>query len=219
MESLADHGNGNYAYIDSADEANKVLVRQAGAALVTVAKDVKLQVEWNPKRVASYRLIGYENRALAARDFNDDKKDAGEMGAGHTVTALYEVVLANDQPTEAEVDALKYQALRGLTAAANSEELMTLKVRYKQPSAERSALRTFSVVDAGHSLAQSSADFRWAAAVAGFGMLLRGSEQRGDASLELVEQLARSAVQQDPSGDRAGLLDLMQRAKRMGIGG
>jgi Ca-activated chloride channel family protein len=219
MELLADKGNGNYAYVDSLAEAHKVLVREAGSTLVTVAKDVKLQVEWNPQLVSSYRLIGYENRLLADRDFNDDRKDAGEVGAGHTVTALYEIELAGAKAkAPREVDPLRYQSARAPTAAAAGPELLTLKVRYKQPDGDRSALLTRAVVDAGGRLEQSSDDFRWAAAVAGFGMLLRGSEQRGDVSLQLVRSLATSALGLDEHGDRRELLELIDRASAMGLG-
>src|SRR5690606_25112005 len=138
MEQLADKGNGNYAYIDSGAEAHKVLVEQAGATLMTIAKDVKIQVEFNPAEIAAYRLVGYENRTLAHRDFNDDTKDAGEIGAGHTVTALYEVVPVG-QGTAPEVDPLKYQDEGGaLRPAAGSGELMTVKLRYKQPTGSTS---------------------------------------------------------------------------------
>jgi Ca-activated chloride channel family protein len=218
MELLADKGNGNYAYIDSMAEAQKVLVREAGSTLVTVAKDVKLQVEWNPKRVASYRLIGYENRLLADRDFNDDTKDAGEVGAGHTVTALYEIELADSAPAaEPQVDALKYQTQRAPTAAAASAELMTLKIRYKRPDAAQSLLLSHAVIDSGHRLDQSSQDFTWAAAVAGFGMLLRQSKERGDVSYGQVRALARSAVGIDDA-DRNELLELIDRAEKIGAG-
>ncbi len=220
MEMLADKGNGHYAYIDSLAEARKVLVRESGSTLYTVAKDVKLQVEWNPKRVKSYRLIGYEDRVLADRDFNDDKKDAGDMGAGHTVTALYEVQLADGKaPGSTEVDPLKYQAQRQPTAAADSPELLTLRLRYKRPDDPHSALLSRTAVDGGHAVEQSSDDFRWAAAVAGFGMLLRNSAQRGDVSLQLVRKLAASAVGSDANGDRHELLELLSRAEQLGVGG
>jgi Ca-activated chloride channel family protein len=221
MEQLADKGNGNYAYVDSLAEARKVLVREAGSTLVTIAKDVKLQVELNPARVESYRLIGYENRALADRDFNDDTKDAGEMGAGHTVTALYEVVLAKGARAErakSDVDPLRYQSGRALTGAAASDELMTVKVRYKPPTGSTSTLSSVRVTDAGHALANASQDFRWAAAVASFGMVLRGSHHKGDASLEQVLELAAGAVGRDRHGDRRELVELVRLARSMGIG-
>ncbi|MCA9679360.1 MAG: VWA domain-containing protein, partial [Myxococcales bacterium] len=162
MEALADHGNGNYGYIDSAAEARKLLVEQAGGTLVTIAKDVKVQVEFDPAQVASYRLIGYENRVMAAEDFRDDAKDAGELGAGHTVTALYEV-----------------EPAAGATAGA---PLATLRLRYVPPTGGETRELAAPIVDDGATLATTSADFRFAAGVAGFGMLLRGSANLGDAT-------------------------------------
>jgi Ca-activated chloride channel family protein len=220
MEALADHGNGNYAYIDSSAEAKKVLVREAGSTLVTIAKDVKLQVEFNPARVARHRLIGYENRVLADRDFNDDKKDAGDVGAGHSVTALYEIELAGAyEEGRPEVDPLKYQSDRGLTGAAGSTELMTVKIRHKAPDGATSRLTSYAVRDGDARLDDASDDFRWATAVAGFGMLLRNSEHKGSASLDLVLRLARSAVGRDAHGDRGEFIELVDRARRLGVGG
>ncbi len=220
MEQLADKGNGNYAYIDSIAEAHKVLVREAGATLVTIAKDVKLQVEWNPAHVASYRLIGYENRILAARDFNDDKKDAGEIGAGHNVTALYEIVPAGSEEAGAPtVDALRYQAKPEETKAALSGELLTVKVRYKAPDGETSKLLTRPLIDAHRALSSTSDSFRFAAAVAGFGMLLRDSKYKGAATLDTLSELARGASKQDAHGDRSEFLDMMKAARRLGLGG
>lgn len=212
MEKLADEGNGNYAYIDSEQEAHKVLVREAGATLITIAKDVKLQVEWNPKHVESYRLIGYENRTLAARDFNDDKKDAGEIGAGHSVTALYEIVPARANPTPA-VDPLRYQTDRQASVTPDLErELFSVKVRYKAPNAEQSQLRRYAIDDHHVALAKTSDAFRWSAAVAGFGMWLRNSPHKGTASLPMISELARSALARDPHGEKHELLELMDRA-------
>jgi Ca-activated chloride channel family protein len=219
MEALADKGNGNYAYIDSQDEADKVLVREAGATLVTIAKDVKLQVEFNPAHVASYRLVGYENRTLAARDFNDDKKDAGEIGAGHTVTALYEIVPvgAEEHAAQPMVDALKYQQTTG-TAAQNSGELLAVKVRYKAPSASTSQLITMAVQDQHRALRDTSETFRFSAAVAGFGMLLRDSKHKSQLTLPQVRALAESALGGDPHGDKNELLGIIQAAQRLGLG-
>jgi Ca-activated chloride channel family protein len=222
MELLADKGNGNYAYIDSKREAEKVLVREAGATLVTIAKDVKLQVEWNPARVASYRLIGYENRKLAARDFNDDTKDAGEIGAGHSVVALYEVVPASAPAAtgKGEVDPLKYQGERAPSAAAASAELATVKLRYKPPTGDTSVLREQVVADAGGDWRGASEDLRFAAAVAGWGMLLRGSAHAGNATPKQVRELAAGALGADPSGDRRELIELMRTTERLrGPGG
>ena len=209
MELLADKGNGNYAYIDGLQEARKVLVEQAGGTLVTIAKDVKIQVEWNPARVGSYRLIGYENRMLAHTDFNDDKKDAGDIGAGHTVTALYEVL--PPAAGAAEVDPLKYQQATASGAAA-SDELMHVKLRFKQPDSEQSELMSFPVPDRGHSIDAATADLRFAAAVALFGMKLRGSEYAGTLSYAAVRELAAGALGDDPHGHRRGMLALVDRA-------
>ncbi len=212
MEQLADKGNGNYAYIDSGREAHKVLVEQAGATLMTIAKDVKIQVELNPAEVAAYRLVGYENRKLAHRDFNDDTKDAGEIGAGHTVTALYEIVPVG-QGVEPQVDGLKYQETgTALTPAASSGELMTVKLRYKQPSGSKSKLLSISVKDGDGSIEGTSETFRFSAAVAELGLLLRGSKWRGEASWAQAHALAEGAQGRDPHGRRAELLALIRQA-------
>jgi Ca-activated chloride channel homolog len=212
MELLADKGNGNYAYIDSEAEARKVLVEQAGATLMTIAKDVKIQVEWNPAEVAAYRLVGYENRRLAHADFNDDTKDAGEIGAGHTVTALYEVVPAG-AGVEPQVDPLRYQATdAALSPAAKTGELMTVKLRYKQPDGNTSKLLSVAVRDGDRALEDSSDDFRFAAAVAELGLLLRGSKWRGKASWAQTHALAAGALGRDPHGRRAELLELVRKA-------
>ncbi len=210
MEKLANKGNGNYAYIDTINEARKVLVNEAGATLVTIAKDVKIQVEFNPARVSAYRLIGYENRLLRARDFNDDKKDAGEIGAGHSVTALYEVVPAGVKaPAAGKIDKLKYQK-PSLSAASSSGELLTLKLRYKKPDGDTSKLLTTTVTDDRQAAASTS--LRFSSAVAAFGMLLRGSRHKGDASFAMVKKLAAAAVGPDKHGYRAEFLKLVDRA-------
>ena len=211
MEMLADRGNGNYSYIDSEAEARKVLVSEAGATLVTIAKDVKLQVEWNPRRVAGYRLVGYENRLLRAEDFADDRKDAGEIGAGHTVTALYEVVPAGQPLDAAGSEPLRYQQPPALAPAAASGELLTLKLRYKEPEGDTSRLVTTTVA-ASSETAHGSERLRFAAAVAGFGLLLRESEYRGQASWPMVLELARAAKGRDLEGYRAEFLSLAERA-------
>jgi Ca-activated chloride channel family protein len=213
MEKLADSGNGNYAYIDSLSEARKVLVREAGATLVTIAKDVKIQVEFNPARVSAYRLIGYENRVLAAEDFKDDRKDAGEIGAGHSVTALYEIVPAGVAITLPTVDPLKYQPQPRVVEAHASDELLTVKLRYKDPDGEVS--RPLSVAVEGRIAEAPSANARFAAAVAGFGMLLRDSEHRGNASWSDVLQLARGAVGPDPEGYRQQFCRLVEVAEAL----
>jgi Ca-activated chloride channel family protein len=222
LETLADRGNGNYAYIDTLNEARKALVEQLSGTLVTIAKDVKIQIEFNPARVAAYRLIGYENRLLAARDFNDDTKDAGEIGAGHTVTALYELVLAGE-PIPAEVDGLKYQptqpVVRDETARPTPpsdfmNESFTLKLRYKPPQSDTSRLLEFPAIDGGASLAAGSTDFRFATAVAGFGMILRDSPHRGSWTLADVQDVAQGALGSDESGYRREFVELTQLARR-----
>ncbi|MBL9177122.1 MAG: von Willebrand factor type A domain-containing protein [Verrucomicrobiaceae bacterium] len=220
METLADKGNGNYAYIDSLSEARKVLVEQMSGTLVTIAKDVKIQVEFNPAAVRSYRLIGYENRLLAKEDFNDDTKDAGEIGAGHSVVALYEVVPANLPPgTESRpaVDGLKYQTPvvvpAQLAAAAKSGETMTVKLRYKAPDSDLSKLIEMPVKDEGKTLTASSEEYKFSAAVAGFGLLLRDSGYKGALSWETVRRLAIDGKGADKLGYRGEFLQLIDKAR------
>jgi len=215
LEKLADKGNGNYAYIDTELEARKVLVEQISGTLVTIAKDVKIQVEFNPAQVAHYRLIGYENRLLAAEDFNDDTKDAGEIGAGHTVTALYELVPPGVELNTPGVDPLKYQKAGGATEATRSGELMTLKLRYKQPDGDTSKLLVFPIRDSGNSYAAASADFKFAASVAAFGMILRDSPHRGSATYDAVIELAGEGAVRDDHGYRAEFLSLIHKARRL----
>jgi Ca-activated chloride channel family protein len=211
MELLADKGNGNYAYLDNLDEARRTLVAQFGGTLFTVAKDVKLQVEFNPARVASYRLIGYENRLLANEDFNNDRKDAGELGAGHTVTALYELVpVGAAQPL---VDALKYQAQAPPALAGPAAEVLTVKLRYKEPHGLKSQLLAQPLAGAATPIAQASADQQFAAAVAEFGLLLRHSEQRGTATWAAATQLAEAGRGPDAEGYRAELVRLLKVAE------
>ncbi|MBL0135813.1 MAG: VWA domain-containing protein [Chitinophagaceae bacterium] len=174
MQQLADKGNGNHSYIDNINEARKVLVSEFGSTLFTIAKDVKLQVEFNPAKVAAYRLIGYENRVMANEDFNDDKKDAGELGSGHTVTALYEIIPVGVKSDFIKsVDPLKYQS--NPPSVVNSDELMTIKLRYKKPDSDKSQLLSQTVAGSSNSFSNSSNNFRFSAAVASFGMLLRNS--------------------------------------------
>ncbi|MEI7780909.1 MAG: VWA domain-containing protein [Planctomycetota bacterium] len=216
MEALADNGNGVYAYIDGVREARKVLVEQLTGSTITIAKDVKIQVEFNPAQVASYRLLGYENRRLAARDFRDDKKDAGEIGAGHSVTALYEITLVGEE-TSAGAEPLKYQRQQAEPVAAidanASGELLTVKLRSKRPDGDTSVLEEVPLADRGGSFAQASDDLRFASAVAAFGMILRGSDQRGDATLPLVAKIAAGSLGRDESGYRAEFLDLVRKAE------
>jgi Ca-activated chloride channel family protein len=240
MQMLADKGNGNNYYIDDLAEARKVLVEQIGGTLVTIAKDVKIQIDFNPAEVASYRLIGYEKRILAKEDFNDDKKDAGEIGAGHTVTALYEIVPADGRTEQGaervekegakseeaaqtaadpDVDPLKYQKPASLSDAAKTGELFTLKLRYKQPDGDKSTLMETPVKDAGAKYGQASPDFKFAAAVASFGMILRDSPYKGNTTLSAVKELAQEGVGKDgeksDSTYRAEFVQLVERANSL----
>jgi len=212
MEELADRGNGNYAYIDSITEARKVLVEEMGGTLVTIAKDVKIQVEFNPALVGAYRLIGYENRLLRNEDFKDDTKDAGEIGAGHTVTALYELVPAGKEGDLPDVDPLKYQQPSTPSAASVGDEILTVKLRYKLPAADTSSELVLAVSDPGLALAEASGDFRFAASVAGFGMLLRDSRYQGDADFETIVELAQSGRSDDSGGYRTEFIQLAKLA-------
>ncbi len=229
MQALADRGNGNYHYLDSVGEARKVLVEQMTGTLITVAKDVKLQVEFNPAQVAAYRLIGYEKRMLAKEDFNNDKKDAGEIGAGHTVTALYEIVPASLKYPDGKpvVDDLKYAlAARAVSArtaqdesAAKSSaapvtnETMTVKVRYKEPDSDKSKLFEVPVTDLYKKLSENDRDFQFAVSVAGFGMLLRGSPNANELTWEGVRRLALAGKGEDEQGWRGEFIQLIEKAR------
>jgi Ca-activated chloride channel family protein len=215
MENLADKGNGNYGYIDTLQEARKLLVEQMGATLVTIAKDVKIQVDFNPARVGAYRLIGYENRLLRAEDFRDDTKDAGEIGAGHTVTALYELVPAGKEGDLPQVDASKYQQPGELSEAASGDEVLTVRLRYKRPDADTSEPLSVAVSDPGMSLDGASPDFHFTAAVACFGMLLRQSEHKGQSSFDMALELAQAGRGNDPGGYRAEFVQLIGLAEAL----
>lgn len=215
MEKLADKGNGNYAYIDSVFEARKVLVEQMGATLETIAKDVKIQVDFNPSEVQAYRLIGYENRIMAAQDFRDDTKDAGEIGAGHTVTALYEVVPVGVPFEAPEVEASKYQNPGNASSEAFSGELLDVRVAYKQPDGDTSTYLTVPLTDTGLHFEELSPDTRFAAAVAGFGMILRGSQHAGSAKLANVSNWAMASAGDDPGGYRAQFIGLVSKAREL----
>ncbi len=187
MEDISNAGNGNYFYIDSYDEAKKVFQKELLANLFTIAKDVKIQVEFNPAKVKGYRLIGYINRKMANKDFNDDKKDAGELGAGHTVTALYEIIPTGSNEKISGTDPLKYQTV----TASNSQELMTVKLRYKPIKSNVSKLITKPVLNENAvNWKSSTKDFQFASSVAGFGMLLRDSKYKGNCTPNLVRKLA-----------------------------
>ncbi|MBX2924608.1 MAG: von Willebrand factor type A domain-containing protein [Chitinophagaceae bacterium] len=212
MQKLADKGNGNHAYIDDMREAKKVLVHEFGGTLFTIAKDVKLQVEFNPAKVQAYRLIGYENRMLHKEDFNNDQKDAGELGSGHSVTALYEIIPAGVKSDFIEkVDPLKYQSMPHQNTTV-SDELMTIKFRYKKPDADISELIEYTVKDSNTAVRNTSDNFRFAAAVAQFGMLLRNSGFRQNSSFNSVLALAGSATAGDTEGYRKEFISLVQKA-------
>jgi len=210
MEILADKGNGNYAYIDNILEAQKVLVNEFGGTLFTIAKDVKLQVEFNPAKVQAYRLIGYENRMLKNEDFNNDKKDAGELGSGHTVTALYEIIPVGAQSEYFKTDPLKYQNTQVNPFASATKEWMTVKFRYKHPGQEVSQLIVNTLSDREVSLDRASENFRWSAAVAGFGMILRESEYIGGFTTEQVLAIAETSRGEDKQGYRLEFINLVK---------
>lgn len=235
LEKLADKGNGQYAYVDNQKEARKVFVEDLAGTLVTIAKDVKIQVEFNPNQIGNYRLIGYENRVMAAQDFHNDAKDAGDIGAGHTVTALYEITQAGPVPKPQLGDTLRYRAAVVPQEGALSRELLTVKLRYKLPEGDTSTLFEVPFNDprpgpqggvggAGSSPApppsmpQASRDFNWASAVAAFGMLLRDSQFRGQANFDMVLELARAAVGEDKGGHRKEFIELVEAAKAMSVG-
>ena len=210
MQQLADKGNGNYFYIDTLREAQKVLVHELGSTLFTIAKDVKLQVEFNPAYVKSYRLIGYEKRALANEDFNDDKKDAGELGAGHTVTALYEIVPQDSEGSAGSVDPLKYQT----SQVKKSNELLTVKLRYKEPNADESKLLT-KILEGGVSGKVASENMKQAGAVAEFGLLLRKSEFKANASYVHVLDTLKGLKGEDQENYHAELVQLVEKARSL----
>lgn len=214
MQQLANKGNGNHAYIDNISEAKKVLINEFGGTLFTIAKDVKLQVEFNPAKVAGYRLIGYENRMLNKEDFNDDKKDAGELGSGHTVTALYEIIPFGIKSSFLkEVDLLKYQKNKVQEKASIfSNELFTVKFRYKEPTKNTSELIVHPVQDKRISFNETSITFRFATAVAGFGMLLRQSEFKGNNTYNNILQMANDATGDDKEGYRKEFITLVKKA-------
>ena len=225
METISNKGNGNYHYIDNLREARKVLIEEMSATLVTIAKDVKIQIEFNPSRIAKYRLIGYENRMLNREDFDDDTKDAGEVGAGHTVTALYELVplgaaARNENPDATDMP-LKYQQSRqpkveqdDVEASEFADELFTLRLRYKPPTGDRSTKIEFVALDEGR-FPEPDSEFRFAAAVASFGMILRQSPHLGNSTFESAIALASESLGQDPHGYRAEFVDIIRAARKM----
>ena len=217
MQKLADKGNGNHAYIDGINEAKKVLINEFGGTLFTIAKDVKLQVEFNPAIVKGYRLIGYENRMLAKEDFNNDAQDAGDLGSGHTVTALYELIPPGiDMPQTNPVDSLRYQpnqnTLSKKPAAKYSDELMTVKLRYKEPDGDKSALLCYPVTNKPVAIEKASSNLQFASAVASFGMLLRNSAYKGDVNYHFIKKLAEKSLGEDVDGYRKEFIQLVDMA-------
>lgn len=216
MQKLADKGNGNHAYIDQLSEAKKVLVNEFGGTLFTIAKDVKLQVEFNPTNVQGYRLIGYENRLLAKEDFNNDKKDAGDLGSGHTVTALYEIIPAGIHTSLLDsVDPLKYKPATSTVKSSNGQELMTIKLRYKKPDGDKSRLLEHPVADARKNWRNASENFRFAAAVAGYGMLLRNSSFKGNLNYMVIQQMAKTSIGTDREGYRKEFLNMVASTAKL----
>ena len=214
METLADKGNGNYAYIDNVTEARKALVTEFGGTLFTIAKDVKLQIEFNPAKVQAYRLLGYEDRMLNKEDFNNDRKDAGDMGSGHTVTAFYEIIPAGMKDDFLNsVDPLKYQKTKLAISTGKSDEMMTIKFRYKQNGSSSSKMSLVTVKDDPRNFDSTTSDFRFAAAVAEFGMLLRNSQFKQQSSYSQVISIAKAAKDKDEEGYRSEFIRLAESAK------
>ena len=215
MQKLADKGNGNHAYIDNINEAKKVLISEFGGTLFAIAKDVKLQVEFNPAKVKGYRLIGYENRMLAKEDFNNDKKDAGDMGSNHTVTALYEIIPANAANDEelGTVDPLRYQSQKPENQSTSfSNELMFVKIRYKKPDEESSSLMDVSVKSNSR---DASNNMRFASAVAAFGMVLRNSAFKGSSNYKLIKSLATGSIDSNSDAYKKEFLELVKKAEHL----
>jgi Ca-activated chloride channel family protein len=218
IELLANRGNGNYAYIDTIMEAKKVLVNEIGSTLYTIAKDVKIQAEFNPAHVRGYRLIGYENRLLRPEEFRDDTVDAGELGAGHTVTAIYEIIPSSSREPVAELDSLRYQSIRISPEARQSPELMTVKLRYKEPDGETSIPLDQQVLNRPVRLRETSERYRFSAAVVGYGLMLQNSRFKGNLHWEMVKELAANSMSSDPHGYKAEFMELIQKAIRLGSG-
>ena len=214
LEKLADKGNGHYAYIDSPREAYKVLVEEMGANLITVAKDVKIQVDFNGDKVSAYRLIGYEDRVMANEDFDNDAKDAGEIGAGHHVTALYEVVPAGPLAKNLDVAAARSE-LRSSAVRSNGPESFILRLRYKKPDEDKSRLIEQKAIDSGTDFTQASDDLKFATAVAGFGMMLRQSPHKGTLTYAGLLEIAQPALEKDPSGYRKEFVSLVRKAQAL----
>jgi Ca-activated chloride channel family protein len=218
LEKLADEGNGSYAYLDNTSEARKTFVEQMTGTLITIAKDVKIQVDFNPGKVAAYRLVGYENRMLANEDFKNDAKDAGDIGAGHTVTALYEIVPAGQPLPDADVEPSKYvrtDAPAQEAALVESDELLTVRLRYKLPDSDKSEPLILAVIDDGKDLNEASSDFRFAAAVAALGMRLQRSQRQGENDFDLILDLAQPGLEHDPLGYRQEFVTMTEEIRKL----
>lgn len=217
LEQLADKGNGNYFYLDSINEAERVFGSELASNMEVVAKDVKLQLEFNPKYITGYRLIGYDNRKLRNQDFDNDAVDAGEIGAGHTVTALYEIMLTGSEAARLLESELRYQEAAPVSASVKSREMAFLKIRYKEPNGDKSSLLEFPLDESEKvsSVSEESADFRFAAAVSGFGQVLRRGRYAEEISLSKVRELAEKAIGDDQYGERKEFLKLVEKASAM----
>lgn len=215
LEELADKGNGNYYYVDNIFEAKKAFDHDLMGTLFIIAKDVKIQLEFNPAKVKNYRLIGYENRLLKKEDFDDDTKDAGELGAGHTITALYEIEPVKEEIKFEEKEELKYQISKLTSEAKNSNELLTLKLRYKLPDENDSKLISSIVMDDIKSIETASDNFNFSAAVAGFAMLIRESKFKGNVDFELIKNLANKSLGEDKYSYRDEFVSILKRSKRL----
>lgn len=213
LEKISGRGNGNYAYIDTKKEARKVLVEQRAGSLVTIAKDVKLQIEFNPAKAQAYRLIGYENRTLENRDFTDDEKDAGEIGAGHQVTAFYEVVPPGEEFEQSPLPELRYQTVSAVPVDSRGDELLSVNIRFEQPDSDRSNAVAYVVKDDDKKFKNASPDFRFASAVAAFGMTLKGSEHINTVGKNQILAWAGPGTRRDPYGYRREFVELVRKAK------
>jgi len=217
LEIISDKGNGNYAYIDNIQEARKIFIKEFGGTLYTIAKDVKIQIEFNPEKVKAYRLIGYENRLLNAEDFKDDKKDAGEMGSGHQVTALYEIIPIGVDTQIPDVDKLKYQQLEKSSSNSHNHEMATLKYRYKEPDGNSSIADSLIIKEPKNRNTETSANFNLATGIAQFGMLLRNSEYKGNSTVDNTVELVKKGRGSDEEGYVGELIRLIESAKSLGL--
>jgi Ca-activated chloride channel family protein len=217
LEIISDKGNGNYSYIDNIQEARKIFIKEFGGTLYTIAKDVKLQVEFNPSKVKAYRLVGYENRLLNAEDFKNDKKDAGEMGSGHQVTALYEIIPAGSEESIPAIDPLKYQKKEQVSINSNSNEVATVKFRYKKPDESSSVADSVAIFDQKTKQPLTSDNFNLASGIVQFGMILRNSEFKGNSTVENTVELIKTGRGTDEDGYIGELIRLIESAKALGL--